>query len=63
MAYRNPDDDSSQYLPSEYNSGAEENAELNVDVSRDNYEFNFNIEMDADELADHRANSGAVEEE
>jgi hypothetical protein len=63
MAYRNPEDDSSQYLPSEYNSGAEENAELNVEVSRDNYEFDFNVEMDAGELAEHQSNSGVPEEE
>lgn len=58
-AYRNPDNDASQYLPAEYNSKAADNPEMLVQVSNDNYEFDFDVQMDADQLAENRAKSAA----
>jgi hypothetical protein len=40
-AYRNPEDESSQYLPAKYNQSAAENPELNIEIKKGTQKWNF----------------------
>ncbi|MDR1270278.1 MAG: carboxypeptidase-like regulatory domain-containing protein [Planctomycetaceae bacterium] len=40
-AYRDPENESSQYLPAKYNQSATENTELNIEIKKGNQKRNF----------------------
>ena len=42
-AYRDPDNDMSQFLPIRYNEAADENEEMNITVKKGRQEVNFSL--------------------
>ncbi|MDR2704267.1 MAG: carboxypeptidase-like regulatory domain-containing protein [Planctomycetaceae bacterium] len=40
-AYRDPENENSQYLPAKYNQSATENPELNIEIKKGNQKWNF----------------------
>lgn len=44
-AYRDPDDDKTQYLPAPYNNSAADNPELNITVKKGKQTQNFDVKL------------------